>query len=99
MPGSTAGACSRRDGSSLRPASGIPRLKIDLEMMGKGEPRILEWEVKTAPFAGIGVLRFHAGTVDGPRGPEEIEQIAIVDLQANTVVGVETQRRGSRWRS
>ena len=74
----------------------FPRLKIDIEMLGKGEPRILEWDVKKAPFAGIGVLRFHAGTVDGPRGPEEMEQIAIVDVQADTVLGVETQRRGSR---
>ena len=73
-----------------------PRLKVDIEMLGKGDPRILEWEVKTTPFAGIGVLRFRAGTVDSPRGPEEVEQIAIVDLQANSVLGVETQRRGSR---
>ena len=92
----TAGACSTRGGNSLRAASGYPRLKIDIEMLGKGDPRILEWEVKTAPFAGIGVLRFHAGTVDSPRGPEEVEQIAIVDLQANSVLGVETQRRGSQ---
>lgn len=73
-----------------------PRLKIDIEMLGKGDPRILEWEVKTAPFAGIGVLRFHAGTVDSPRGPEEVEQVAIVDLQAGSVAGVEVQRRGSK---
>ena len=73
-----------------------PRLKVDIEMLGKGEPRILEWELKTAPFAGIGLLRFHAGTADAARGPEEIEQMAIVDVQAGTVVGVETQRRGSR---
>jgi tetratricopeptide (TPR) repeat protein len=58
-----------------------PRLKIDIEMLGKGQPRLLEWEVKGAPFAGIGVLRFHAGVVDGARGPEEVEQIAVVDLQ------------------
>ena len=63
-----AGAYSRRDGSSLPPASGIPRLKVDIEMLGKGEPRILEWELKTAPFAGIGLLRFHAGTADAARG-------------------------------
>ena len=74
----------------------IPRLKVDIEMMGKGQPRILEWELKKAPFAGIGVLRFHAGVVEGPRGSEELEQIAIVDLQSNTVVSVETQRRGTK---
>lgn len=74
----------------------LPRLKIDLEMMGKGQPRILEWDLKKAPFAGVAVLRFHAGAIDGPRGPEDVEQIAIVDLQASAVVSVETQRRGSK---
>jgi tetratricopeptide (TPR) repeat protein len=73
-----------------------PRVKVDIEMLGKGEPRILEWELKKAPFNGIGVLRFHAGTVETPRGSEEVEQIAIVDTQGGTVVGYETQRRGSR---
>jgi tetratricopeptide (TPR) repeat protein len=73
-----------------------PRIKVDLEMMGAGQPRILEWELKRAPFADVGVLRFFAGSADGPRGPEEIEQIAILDLQANAVVSVETQRRGTR---
>ena len=74
----------------------FPRLKIDLEMMGKGQPRILEWDVKKPPFAGIAVLRFHAGVVEGPRGPEEVEHAAIVDLQTNTVVGVEVQRQGDK---
>jgi tetratricopeptide (TPR) repeat protein len=73
-----------------------PRLRIDIEMLGKGQPRLLEWELKTAPFAGIGVLRFHAGVVDSARGPEEVEQVAIVDLQANSVVAVEIQRRGAK---
>jgi tetratricopeptide (TPR) repeat protein len=73
-----------------------PRLKVDIEMLGKGQPRILEWEVKTAPFAGIGVLRCHAGVTEGPRGPEEIEQVAVLDLQSNAVVAVETQRRGAK---
>jgi len=78
----------------------FPRLKIDIEMIGKGAPRILAWEVKSTPFAGIGLLRFHSGVIDSPRGPEEIEQVAIVDLQSNAVVAVETQRRGvklSQW--
>jgi tetratricopeptide (TPR) repeat protein len=74
----------------------FPRLKVDIEMLGKGQPRILEWDVKTAPFAGIGVLRFHAGMAESARGPEEVEQVAIVDLQSNAVVAVETQRRGSK---
>jgi hypothetical protein len=65
-------------------------------MLGKGEPRILEWEVKTAPFTGIATMRFFAGTAEGPRGPEEVEQMAVVDLQASTVIAVETYRRGDK---
>ena len=36
------------------------------------------------------------GVVDSPRGPEEVEQVAIVDLQANAVLAVETHRRGTK---
>ena len=74
----------------------FPRLKIDLEMMGKGQPRILEWDVKKPPFGGIAVLRFHAGVVEGSKGAEEVEHAAIVDLQTNAVVSVVVQRLGDR---
>ena len=76
----------------------FPRLQIELEMLGKGQPRILEWEVKQPPFQGIAILRFHAGTLENPRGPEEVEYAAIVDLQASTVVAIEMQRLGSQGR-
>jgi tetratricopeptide (TPR) repeat protein len=74
----------------------FPRLKVNLEMMGRGQPRILEWDIKKPPFAGIAVLRFHAGVVEGPRGPEEIEHAAVIDLQTSSVVSVEVQRRGDK---
>jgi tetratricopeptide (TPR) repeat protein len=74
----------------------FPKLSVDIEMIGKGQPKILEWEVKKTPFAGIGVLYFHAGIVEGPRGAEDVEQLAVLDLQSNTVVSVEMQRRGTR---
>ena len=74
----------------------FPRLKVNLEMVGKGQPRILEWDVKLPPFAGIAVLRFHAGVVDGPKGAEEVEHAAVIDLQTNTVVSVEVQRQGDK---
>jgi len=74
----------------------FPRLRINLEMMGKGQPRILEWDVKQPPFAGIAVLRFYAGVADGPNGPEDVEHAAIVDLQTNSVVSVEVQRQGDK---
>jgi hypothetical protein len=64
--------------------------------MGKGQPRILEWDVKKPPFTGIAVLRFHAGVVDGPKGPEEVEHAVVVDLQSSTVVSVEVQKQGEK---
>jgi tetratricopeptide (TPR) repeat protein len=74
----------------------FPRLQIELEMLGKGQPRILEWEVKKPPFQGIAILRFAAGTLDNPRGAEEVEYAAIIDLQANAVVAIEMQRLGAK---
>jgi tetratricopeptide (TPR) repeat protein len=74
----------------------LPRLRISLEMVGKGKPRILEWDVKKPPFAGIGVLRFEVGTIDGPSGGEVVEHAAIIDLQTNTVVAVVVQKQGKK---
>jgi tetratricopeptide (TPR) repeat protein len=74
----------------------FPRLKINLEMMGKGQPRVLEWDIKKPPFAGIAVLRFHAGVIEGPKGNEEVEHAVVVDLQSNSVVAVEVQRLGDK---
>ena len=45
------------------------------------------------------MLRFHAGTVDGPNGPEEVEHAAVIDLQTNAVVSVEVQRQGEQGRA
>jgi hypothetical protein len=74
----------------------FPRLRVALEMVGRGQPRILEWDVKKPPFQGIAVLRFHAGVVDGPKGPEDVEQAAVIDLQSGSVVSVEVQRQGEK---
>lgn len=72
------------------------RLRIPLEMAGEGAPRLLEWEVKKAPLAGIATLRFTAGVVPGDLGPEETEQVAILDLSNNSVVGIEPHREGKK---
>jgi tetratricopeptide (TPR) repeat protein len=82
----------RKGGQFVATNYELPRLVVNLEMMGEGQPRILEWDVKPPPFAGIGVLRYHAGTIDG----EEVEQAAIIDLQSSAVVSVEVQRQGER---
>ncbi|MFA5901205.1 MAG: tetratricopeptide repeat protein [Hyphomicrobium sp.] len=72
------------------------RLRIPLEMAGDGQPRLLEWEVKQAPLRGIATLRFAAGAVPGATGPQEVEQIAILDLFSNSVVGIEPHREGKK---
>lgn len=72
------------------------RLKVPLEMMSEGQPRLLEWDVKKPPLNGIGVLRFSAGKVDGARGAEEVEHAAVVDLQSGSVIALEPVRQGER---
>lgn len=73
-----------------------PRLTVPLEMMSEGAPRIIEFEVKGGSHAGLGILRFSAGHVDGSSGPEEVEHGAVLDLQAKTVLAVETMRQGAK---
>jgi hypothetical protein len=72
------------------------KLRIPLEMAGAGQPRLLEWEVKKQPLAGIATLRFAAGAVPGNKGPQEVEQIAILDLNSNSVIAIEPHREGSK---
>lgn len=73
-----------------------PRLRVPLEMSGDGMPRLLEWELRKAPLKGIGTLRFSGGSVPVKGGSEEVELVAIVDLAANSVVGIEPHRQGSK---
>ncbi|MFM9850589.1 MAG: tetratricopeptide repeat protein [Hyphomicrobiaceae bacterium] len=72
------------------------RLRVPLEMMSEGQPRLLEWDVKKPPLNGIGVLRFSAGKIDGARGPEDVEHAAVVDLQSGSVIALEPVRQGER---
>jgi tetratricopeptide (TPR) repeat protein len=72
------------------------RLRIPLEMAGEGQPRLLEWEAKQPPLRGIATLRFAAGAVPGGMGPEEVEQVAILDVDNNSVVGIEPHREGQK---
>ncbi|MGE0766069.1 MAG: tetratricopeptide repeat protein [Hyphomicrobiaceae bacterium] len=76
----------------------FPRLRVPLETMHEGaSPRIVEFEEKGGAHAGIGILRFTAGQVEAASGPpEEVEHGAVLDLQAQTVLAVETMRQGAR---
>jgi tetratricopeptide (TPR) repeat protein len=80
-------------------SSEMPKLKVPLEMMSEGQPRLVDWEVKKPPHKGIGVLRFLAGKVEGRRGPEDVEHAAVIDLQAGSVLAVEPIRQGDRMAS
>ncbi|HMN36494.1 MAG TPA: tetratricopeptide repeat protein [Hyphomicrobium sp.] len=74
----------------------FPSLRIPLEMMGEGTPKLLAWELKKEPFKGYGVLRFGAGRVIGTSGPEETEQSAIVDIDNAKVIAIQPSRQGNR---
>lgn len=75
--------------------SSYPNIRVPLEPLGEGKPRILSWELKEPPFRDIGVLTYHGGVIKGAKGPEEVELAAIIDLRANSVVAIEPHRRGS----
>jgi tetratricopeptide (TPR) repeat protein len=72
------------------------QIRVPLEMIGVGEPKLLQWEVKAPPYANYGVLRFSGGHVPGKNGLEETELAAIIDLAAAKVIGIQPNRRGGR---
>lgn len=74
----------------------LPKIRVPLEMMGEGKPRLLSWEEKQRPFRQIGVLTYHSGVIEGPKGPEEMEQAAIIDLRSSSVVAIEPHRLGKK---
>jgi hypothetical protein len=75
-----------------------PRLSVPLELIGEGQAqalRLVEFEVKAGPQTGIGILRFVAGQVEDASGKSvEVEHGAVLDLQAGSVLAVETMRQG-----
>jgi tetratricopeptide (TPR) repeat protein len=72
------------------------RLRVPLEMMSDGVPKLVDWEVRKAPLKGIGVLRFAAGMAPGKSGDEPIELAAIVDTLSSTIVAIEPNRQGGQ---
>lgn len=76
--------------------SQYPRLTVPLEMMGDGQPRLLDWTQRTEATQHIGILRFTAGSLDGASGPEAVEHAAVIDTKMRTVVTVELVKQGAR---
>jgi tetratricopeptide (TPR) repeat protein len=73
-----------------------PNLRVPLEMMGTGEPRIINWEVREPPFKGYGVLRFSGGQVSGPSGAEDTELAAIIDIDNAKIVSIQPNKQGAK---
>lgn len=85
-----------RSGRYYAVSKQYPRISVPLETLGEGQPRILEWEIKKPPLKGIGALRYASGTVAAKAGPEETEQIAIVDVDESKVIAVEPHKQGAK---
>ena len=71
----------------------IPKMRVSLEVYGALPPKILDWDRRKAPFVGIGVLRYAAGTLEGSG---EIESAAVIDVQRPAVIATEMHRNGSK---
>jgi tetratricopeptide (TPR) repeat protein len=81
-----------RAGRYFGVSADYPRVRVPLEMMADGQPHLIAWDVRKAPLQGIGMLKFHAGRA----GNVDIEQVALVDTQAATVIGILPHRVGDR---
>lgn len=71
-------------------------LSIPLEMIGAGRPKLIDWEVKTAPNKGYGILRFSGGQVPAKSGPEDTELAALVDIENKKVLAIQPNKQGLR---
>lgn len=85
-----------RNGAYFALSEQFPGLRVPLEMMGKGQPKLIQWEVKEPPFNGYAMLRFASGQVLGAGGPEETEQTAIVDTETAKVLAIQPSRQGDK---
>lgn len=89
-----------RSGRYFATTSLFPKLRVPLEMTGEGQPKLLEWEQKKGSHKNIGVLRFASGRAPIGSSTATVEQVAIVDLQAASVLAVHIHRHGdqtSKW--
>ncbi len=74
----------------------FPNLRVPLEMLGSGSPKIVSFERQKSPYAGFGVLQFTAGTLQTGQGLETVEAAAILDLTNSVIVGMPVAKLGTR---
>lgn len=72
------------------------RITVPLEMFGKGQPKIIAWDLRPSPLKHIGVLTFSGGEIKGKSGMEPTEFSAILNVSTSTVVAIEPNREGKR---
>ncbi len=77
----------------------FPSLRVPLEMLGTGQPKIVSFERQKAPYAGFGVLQFTAGSLQTGQGVEAVESAAILDLNNGSVIGMPVTKLGTRTAS
>ena len=73
-----------------------PTLRIPLEMIGEGKPKLLAWDLKPEPNKGYGVLRFSGGKVTTKSGSEDTELAAIIDIDNAKVLAIQPNKQGAR---
>ena len=74
----------------------FPSLRVALEMMGQGKPKITAWERQKAPNASYGLLHYSAGLMQAGQASEAVECSAVIDLASMTVVGMPVTKLGTR---
>ncbi|HVZ04494.1 MAG TPA: tetratricopeptide repeat protein [Hyphomicrobium sp.] len=72
------------------------QIRVPLEMIGEGEPKLLQWEIKAPPYASYGILHFFGGRVAGKNGMEDTELAAIIDVAQGKVIGIQPDKQGSK---
>lgn len=71
-------------------------LRVPLEMVGDGQPRIIEWEERGEPPRQVGLLRFSVGKTKGRSGELDVEYVALINTRQNAVLDLIPDRRGEQ---
>ena len=74
----------------------FPALRVALEMMSQGQPKIIGWERQKAPNSSYGLLQYAAGTLSSGQSSEPVETTAVVDLASMTVIGMPVTKIAGR---
>lgn len=73
-------------------------VRVPLEMLGQGKPKLLAWDIQAPPYQRYGILRYASGKVPSGKGEETVatEQAALIDLVDEKVIAIQPHRKGSR---